>query len=52
MPTPPLEEPTSKVTLNLFTRDIDDLKKIEGQWTTKVREIVHAYMEKQRGSKR
>ena len=43
MPTPPLEEPTSKVTLNLFTADLAWLRKNEDHWTATVRELVKRY---------
>lgn len=50
MPTPPLEEPTTKVTLNIFTRDLEALKRI-GAWSVLVREIVHEWMENERGKR-
>lgn len=41
MPTPQLEEPIQKVTLNLFTRDVEQFKRRYGQgWTSQVREVV------------
>lgn len=51
MPTLPLEEPTTKVTLNIFTRDLEALKRI-GAWSALVREIVHEWMENERGKQR
>lgn len=50
MPTPPLEEPITKVTINLFTSDVEWLKRNEDHWTAIVRELVHKYVyAKQRG---
>ena len=43
MPTPPLEEPTTKVTMLLWSRDVAFLKRKYPNYTTKVRELVRAY---------
>jgi hypothetical protein len=38
------EEPLTKVTLNLFTSDVEELKKTSGYgYTTKIRELVRQY---------
>ena len=46
MPTPPLEEPTTKITINVFTADLEALKRSHGPgWSTIIRELLrnHAY---------
>lgn len=51
MPTPPLEEPTTKSTINLFTKDVEWLKRHEDHWTSAIRELVRKYVfAKQHGS--
>ena len=44
MPTPPLDEPAKKVTLNLWERDVAYLKSHYEHWSEKVREVVHDYV--------
>jgi uncharacterized protein (DUF4415 family) len=45
MPNPPSDEPLTKVTLNLFTRDLQRLQRQEGHgWSTKVRQLVRDYL--------
>jgi hypothetical protein len=45
VPMPPSEEPLRKVTLNLFEKDIHDLKRVdEYGWTSLVRMIVREYL--------
>lgn len=43
MPTPPLEETITKVTLNLYTRDLADLRRLEDNWSSKVRELIRIH---------
>jgi hypothetical protein len=53
MPTPTIDEPIQKVTLNLFTSDIDWLKRHHGQgWTTYIRELVRVKIKEQQRAKR
>ena len=52
MPTPPPDEPITKVTLNLYTRDLVDLKRWEANWSTFAREIVHEYCQRHRSKER
>ena len=41
MPQPPAEEPQTKITLNLFTSDVDYLKRTIGHgYTSVIREII------------
>lgn len=41
MPNPGSEEPLTKVTLNLFTKDLEELRTREGHgWSTWVRNLV------------
>lgn len=50
MPTPTLEEPITKITLNLFTTDYKELKKVYGAgWSTRVREVVRNHLRIRRG---
>lgn len=52
MPTPTIDEPITKVTLNLYTRDVEWLKKAQGQgWTTYIREVVRAKVREHRHAK-
>lgn len=44
MPTPPLEEPSTKATLNLFTSDLAWLRRNEEHWSATVRELVRRYV--------
>ncbi len=49
MPAYPSDEPLRKVTLNLFDRDVLDLKKVdEYGWTSLVRMIIREYLVKRR----
>lgn len=43
MPTPPLDD-GKKVTLNLFGKDVEYLKRKYDRWSEKVREIVHDFV--------
>ncbi len=43
VPTPSLDEPISKVTLNLYSRDIEDLRRWEMNWSAVVRDLVKSY---------
>jgi hypothetical protein len=45
MPTPPLEEPTKKVTLNIWERDFLYLKAKYEHWSEKAREIIRDYVQ-------
>ncbi len=44
MPTPPLDQPHKKVTLNLWEKDVEYLKQHFTHWSEKVREIVHDFV--------
>ena len=44
MPTPPLEEPPKKVTLNLWKSDYDYLKSKYARWSEKVRDLVREFV--------
>jgi hypothetical protein len=44
VPTPPLEQPHKKVTLNLWQKDLEYLKANYERWSEKVREIVHDFV--------
>ncbi len=44
MPTPPLNEPHRKVTLNLFSKDLEYLKANYERWSEKVRDLVHEFV--------
>jgi hypothetical protein len=44
VPTPPLEEPHKKVTLNIWAKDYEFLKANYERWSEKVREIVHDFV--------
>lgn len=46
MPTPPLEQPHRKVTLNLWEKDLEYLKAKYTHWSEKVRELVHDFVRK------
>ncbi len=49
MPNQHLEEPITKVTLNLFTADIEYLKSIKGyNYQGRIRNIVHKFCMEQR----
>lgn len=50
MPTPPLEEPATKITLNVFTSDLERLKKIWGPgWSVVIRDLLREYVRKHYG---
>ena len=50
MPTPTLDEPTTKITVNIFTTDYKELKRIYGQgWSTRLREMVRDHLRIRRG---
>jgi len=54
MPTPPLDEPATKVTLNLYDRDIEFLKQNAPMgmgWSPYLRELVHAMIKRMRENK-
>ena len=45
MPTPTLDEPITKVTLNLWSSDHAELKRIYGDgWSSRVREIIRKHL--------
>jgi hypothetical protein len=44
MPTPPLEEPTKKVTHNLWKSDYEYLKAKYEHWSVKVRDLVREFV--------
>lgn len=44
MPNPGLGEEVVKVTLNLFKRDVEGLKKLYPNWSSEVRDIVRLHM--------
>lgn len=47
MPNLPTDEPLTKVTLNLFTKDLAELKRREGYgWTGVVRSLVRRHLKK------
>jgi hypothetical protein len=49
MPTPPLDEPSIKVTLNLYTKDVELLKANAPHgmgWSAYLRELVHSMMKR------
>ena len=53
MPQPPAEEPLTKVTLNLFTADLDYIKRTYGQgWSTLLRELIREAVNARRNSRR
>lgn len=41
------EEQLTKVTLNLFTSDVETLKTQYG-WTTEIRNVIHEHVQKKR----
>ena len=50
MPTPPLEEPTTKITLNIFTSDYEELKARFGHgWSAQVRMVIRDHLRIRRG---
>jgi hypothetical protein len=50
MPTPTLDEPTTKITLNIYTADYKEVKRIYGQgWSTRLREMVRDHLRIRRG---
>lgn len=50
MPTPPLEEPTTKITLNVFTSDYEELKARFGHgWSAQVRMVIRDHLRIRRG---
>ncbi len=44
MPTPPLDEPHRKVTLNIWAKDYEYLKANYTHWSEKVRDLVHDFV--------
>lgn len=50
MPTPPLDEPTTKISVNLFTSDYEELKARFGDgWTGQVRMVIRDHLRIRRG---
>ena len=50
MPTPPLEEPTTKITLNIFSSDYEELKTRFGHgWSAQVRMVIRDHLRIRRG---
>ena len=50
MPTPPLDEPTTKISLNIFTSDYEELKaKFGDGWTGQVRMVIRDHLRIRRG---
>jgi hypothetical protein len=45
MPTPPAEEPITKITFNAFTKDAKALKALGQGWSSILRQLLRAYME-------
>jgi hypothetical protein len=49
MPNPGSEEPLTKVTLNLFTKDLEQIRATEGYgWSTWIRNLVRQALSKTR----
>jgi len=50
MPTPTLHEPITKITVNIFTADYEELKRIYGQgWSVRLRDMVRDHLRIRRG---
>jgi hypothetical protein len=50
MPTPPLEEPTTKVTINIWSSDYEELKARFGHgWSAQVRMVIRDHLRIRRG---
>ena len=50
MPTPPLEEPTIKITFLGFDKDMTEFKQVYGQgWTGQLREVIRNHLRIRRG---
>ncbi len=51
MPNPGAEESLTKITINVFTKDLEALKRQEGfGWSGKIRELIRRYLNERRSS--